>query len=162
VERAEVKVFAKKERYKKLFKHATSPKSLAPVIHAFRKSCIHTPYKVMELEKFPTIYMDAMHQLTGSGTGRVFENSILGPAFSIGCGTGQGDPPSAGRFNVGSDPLLRALNLISLAYRYTHSNGLKVQGPYHMVCRGPSASPEGRKCPTSSRDSHSLKQLPKG
>ena len=83
-------------------------------------------YKVMELEKFPTIYMDAMHQLTGSGTGRVFANSILGPAFSIGCGTGQGDPPSAGRFNVGSDPLLRALNLISLAYRYTHSNGLKV------------------------------------
>jgi hypothetical protein len=83
-------------------------------------------YKVMELEKFPTIYMDAMHQLTGSGTGRVFANSILGPAFSIGCGTGQGDPPSAGRFNVGSDPLLRALNMISLAYRYTHSNGLKV------------------------------------
>jgi hypothetical protein len=27
---------------------------------------------------------------------------------------------------MGSDPLLRALNLISLAYRYTHSNGLKV------------------------------------
>jgi hypothetical protein len=27
---------------------------------------------------------------------------------------------------VGADPLLRALNLISLAYRYTHSNGLKV------------------------------------
>ncbi len=44
VERAEVKEFAKRERYKKLFKHATSPKSLAPVIHAFRKSCIHTPY----------------------------------------------------------------------------------------------------------------------
>ncbi len=53
-------------------------------------------YKVMELEKFPTIYMVAMHQLTGSGSGRVFANSILGPAFSIGCGTGQGDPPSAG------------------------------------------------------------------
>jgi hypothetical protein len=70
--------------------------------------------------------MDAMHQLTGSGTGRVFSNSILGPAFSIGCGTGQGDPPNAGRFNVGSYPLLRALNLISMAYRYTHSNGLKV------------------------------------
>jgi hypothetical protein len=49
-------------------------------------------YKVMELEKFPTIYMNAMHQLTGSGTGRVFANSILGPAFSIGCGTGQGLP----------------------------------------------------------------------
>jgi hypothetical protein len=82
-------------------------------------------YKVLELEKFPTIYMDAMHQLTGSGTENVFANSILEPAFSIGCGTGQGDPPSAGRFLI-SDPLLRVLNLISLAYRYTHSNGLKV------------------------------------
>jgi hypothetical protein len=40
-------------------------------------------YKVMELEKFPTIYMEAMHQLTGSGTGRVFANSLLRPAFSI-------------------------------------------------------------------------------
>ncbi len=38
-------------------------------------------YKVMELEKFPTIYMDSMHQLTGSGTGRVFVNSIFGPTF---------------------------------------------------------------------------------
>ena len=37
--------------------------------------------KVMELEKFPSIYMDAMHQLTGSGTGRVFVNSIFGPTF---------------------------------------------------------------------------------
>jgi hypothetical protein len=27
---------------------------------------------------------------------------------------------------VGSDPLLKVLNLISLAYRFTHSNGLKV------------------------------------
>jgi hypothetical protein len=38
----------------------------------------------------------------------------------------RGIPPRAGRFNVGSDPLLRALNLISLAYRYAHSNGLQV------------------------------------
>jgi hypothetical protein len=43
-ERAEVKVFAKRQRHKKLFKHATSPKSLAPVIDAFRKSCIYTSY----------------------------------------------------------------------------------------------------------------------
>jgi hypothetical protein len=83
-------------------------------------------YNVMELEEFPTIYMDAMHQLTGYGKGRVFANSILRPAFSIGCGTGQGDPPSMGCFNMGSDPLLRAQNLITLAYRYTHSNRLQV------------------------------------
>jgi hypothetical protein len=43
-ERDEAKVFAKRQRYKKLSMHATSPKSLAPVIHAFRKSCIHTSY----------------------------------------------------------------------------------------------------------------------
>jgi hypothetical protein len=44
VERAEVKVFAKRQLYKKLFKHSTSPKSLAPVIDAFWKSCIHNSY----------------------------------------------------------------------------------------------------------------------
>jgi hypothetical protein len=44
VERAEAKVFAKRERYKKLFHHATSPKSLAQVMHAFRKLSGHTPY----------------------------------------------------------------------------------------------------------------------
>jgi hypothetical protein len=49
-------------------------------------------YKAMKLEKFPTIYMDAMHQLTGSSTGRVFANSILGHAFRIACRSGQGDP----------------------------------------------------------------------
>jgi hypothetical protein len=37
-----------------------------------------------------------------------------------------GRSPQCRLFNVGSDPLLRALNLISLAYRYRHSNGLKV------------------------------------
>ncbi len=50
-------------------------------------------YKVMELEKFPTIYIDSMHQLTGSGTGRVFANSIFGPTFSIGCGNRTGRSP---------------------------------------------------------------------
>jgi hypothetical protein len=44
VERAEAKVFAKREHYKKHFDHATSPKSLEPIIHVFRKSFIHTPH----------------------------------------------------------------------------------------------------------------------
>jgi hypothetical protein len=44
VERAEAKVFANRERYKKAFYHAPSLKSVAPDINAFRKSCIHTPY----------------------------------------------------------------------------------------------------------------------
>ena len=36
------KVFAKIECYKKRFNHATSPKSLAQVIHTFRKLSGHT------------------------------------------------------------------------------------------------------------------------
>ncbi len=43
-ERPEAKVFAKRERYKKRFYHASSPKSVAQVIHAFRKSSGHTTY----------------------------------------------------------------------------------------------------------------------
>jgi dihydroxyacetone kinase len=42
VGKAEAKVFAKREHYKKLLNHATSPKSLAQVIHAFRKLSGHT------------------------------------------------------------------------------------------------------------------------
>jgi hypothetical protein len=37
------KYLQKESAIKKMFNHATSPKSLAPVIHAFWKSCIHTP-----------------------------------------------------------------------------------------------------------------------
>jgi hypothetical protein len=44
VERPEAKVFAKRERYKKRLYHASSPKSVAQVIHAFRKSSGHTTY----------------------------------------------------------------------------------------------------------------------
>jgi hypothetical protein len=44
VEKAEEKLFAKRERYKKRFNHATSLKSIAQVIHAFRKLSGHTPY----------------------------------------------------------------------------------------------------------------------
>jgi hypothetical protein len=43
VERPEAKVFAKRERYKKRFYHASSPKSVAQVIHAFWKSSGQTP-----------------------------------------------------------------------------------------------------------------------
>ncbi len=55
---------------------------------------------------------------------RVFINGVLGVAFSIANGSGQGDPALSGRFNVGTDPLLRALNLVATAYRYIYSNKL--------------------------------------
>jgi hypothetical protein len=44
VERPEAKVFEKRERYKKRFYHASSPKSVAQVIHAFPKSSGQIPY----------------------------------------------------------------------------------------------------------------------
>jgi hypothetical protein len=43
VEKVEAKVFAKRERYKKRFNHASSLKSVAQVIHAFRKLSGQTP-----------------------------------------------------------------------------------------------------------------------
>jgi hypothetical protein len=46
MEKAEAKVFAKRERYKKRFNHKTSPKSLRQVIHVFRKSSGRTSYCV--------------------------------------------------------------------------------------------------------------------
>jgi hypothetical protein len=44
VERAEAKVFARRERYKKHFNYATSPKSVAQVTEAFQKLSGPTPF----------------------------------------------------------------------------------------------------------------------
>jgi hypothetical protein len=44
VEKAEAKVFEKRERYKKRFYHASSLKSVAQVIHSFWKLSGQTPY----------------------------------------------------------------------------------------------------------------------
>ena len=79
-------------------------------------------YQVMQLECYPAIYADALHKITSSGTGRIFVNKILGEKFYIKGGTGQGDPASAPRFTVGSDPVLRALNIITEEFRYKFSN----------------------------------------
>jgi hypothetical protein len=82
--------------------------------------------QVMELYKFPEIYVEALHQLTHRGKGRLFVNSLMGNEFDIENGTGQGDPPSAGRFNIGTDPLLRALNKVTERYRYRMEMGRKM------------------------------------
>jgi len=82
-------------------------------------------YKVMTLEKYPQIFTDAMHQLTSEGRGRMYVQGFLGPQFEIKNGAGQGDPPSATRFNIGSDPVLRAAHLIAQQFRYVFSNGLR-------------------------------------
>jgi hypothetical protein len=80
----------------------------------------------MEVYDCPQIYVEALHQLTHKGTGMLFVNSKLGGKFDINNGAGQGDPPSAGRFNIGTDPLLRALNRITAEFRYRLEMGMRV------------------------------------
>jgi hypothetical protein len=52
------------------------------------------------------------------------------------CGNGQGNPPSASTFDVGSDLLLRAANSASDACRYTFMDGSKLPttgfADYHL------------------------------
>jgi hypothetical protein len=72
------------------------------------------------------LYIDALCSLTAASKARVCVNDITGPEQDVVCGHGQGNPPSASTFNVGSDPLLRATNSASEAYRYTFTNGSKL------------------------------------
>ena len=82
--------------------------------------------EVMDEQEFPGIFTEAMHRLTKEGTARVLVNQVQGREFRILCGAGQGDPPSAGRFNIGSDPSLRALNKVTEEYRYRFSMGRRM------------------------------------
>jgi hypothetical protein len=67
-----------------------------------------------------------MRRLTATGTARVHVNDMIGPKRDVVCGNGQGNPPSASTFNIGSDPVLRATNAVSDAYRYTFRSGSKL------------------------------------
>ncbi len=53
-------------------------------------------------------------------------NDMVGPKRDVVCSNGQGNPPSASTFNIGSDPLLRATNVIPDTYRYTFRYGSKM------------------------------------
>ncbi len=90
---------------------------------AFDTISPHVVYEVMRLENYPEIYTEALFQLTGGGRGRVYVNDILGPLLDIESGNGQGNPPSASTFNIGSDPVLRATNAVTSNYRYSFRMG---------------------------------------
>jgi len=57
---------------------------------------------------------------------------VLGDTFDTKTGAGQGDPPSAARYNVGSEPSLRALD------RHTGREGIK-----YTLENGQEISPAG-------------------
>jgi len=82
--------------------------------------------QVMHKLGYPVIYLEALHGWTGKGTARVLVNSVLGPEFKLRTGTGQGDPPSAPRYDIGADPLLRAVQQVVQNFRYTMNTGRQV------------------------------------
>jgi hypothetical protein len=93
---------------------------------AFDTISPQTIYEVMEVEKFPPIFIDSLRGLTAVGKARVCVNDTIGPEQDVVCGNGQGNPPSASTFNIGSDPLLRATNSSSETFRYVFTNGSKL------------------------------------
>jgi hypothetical protein len=58
---------------------------------------------------FPMHVVMAVHNLTKLGMAQVEVNGRKGEVFMQKSGVGQGDPLSAFRFNIGTEPLLRAL-----------------------------------------------------
>ncbi len=67
-------------------------------------------YKVMSIEKFPPVFVEVMKNLMATVKARVHINNMVGPERDVVCGNGQGNPPSTSMFNIGSDPVLRAVN----------------------------------------------------
>jgi len=63
----------------------------------------------MTLNGFPAHVVTAIHNLTKLGIAQVVVNGKQGEEFIQKSGVGQGDPLSAFRFNLGTEPLLRAL-----------------------------------------------------
>ena len=80
----------------------------------------------MLLEKFPPIFVSAMKNLTGTGTGNIELNGRTGKKFDIVRGSGQGNPPSAGNFNLGSDPVLRVIQKVIGNCKFRLRNGMAV------------------------------------
>ncbi len=64
----------------------------------------------MILNGFPTHLVTAIDNLTKVGRAQIEVNGRLGDEFIQQSGVGQGDPLSACRFNIGTEPLLRALH----------------------------------------------------
>ncbi len=64
----------------------------------------------MILNGFPTHLVTAIDNLTKEGRAQIEVNGRLGDEFIQQSGVGQGDPLSAFRFNIGTEPLLRALH----------------------------------------------------
>jgi hypothetical protein len=98
----------------------------------------------MILNRVPMHVVTAIHNLTKLGRAQVEVNGKKGREFVQRSGVGQGDPLSAFRFNIGTEPLLRALrkhtarvtykdvagtSIYPAAYADDHLHTLSVQNP---------------------------------
>ena len=71
---------------------------------AFDSISPETVRQVMEKQQYPEIFLAALHNLTSTGEASTLINAVKGDQFQTLSGTGQGDPPSAPRY----DPIIRA------------------------------------------------------
>jgi hypothetical protein len=78
-----------------------SPLQLLAVDISSAFDTIHPPliHQVMLKQQLPNIYSEALHYITTGGTAAVRCNNNDGEIFTVETGSGQGDPPSAPRFN---------------------------------------------------------------
>jgi hypothetical protein len=81
----------------------------------------------MILNGFPMHVVSAVHNLTKQGKAQVSVNGRQGEDFVQKSGVGQGDPLSAFRFNLGTEPLLRALEKHTRHIAYRDSAGTQVR-----------------------------------
>ena len=84
----------------------------------------------MVKQQYPEIYTAALHNLTGTGKAMVLVNAEKGDQFKTLSGTGQGDPPSAPRYDIGSDPIIRALTKViqESTYKFNSGKSLPIGG----------------------------------
>jgi len=75
---------------------------------------------------FPAHVVSAVHNLTKLGMAQVEVNGRKGDIFLQKSGVGQGDPLSAFRFNIGTEPLLRALRRKTENYVYRDVAGTAI------------------------------------
>ncbi len=80
----------------------------------------------MLLNGFPAHVVAAIHNLTKLGIARVEINGKRGEEFLQKSGVGQGDPLSAFRFNIGTEPLLRALRRHTAQHTYRDVAGTNI------------------------------------
>jgi hypothetical protein len=81
----------------------------------------------MVLNGFPSNVVAAVHNLTKLGIAQVEVNGKRGEQFVQKSGVGQGDPLSAFRFNIGTEPLLRALKKLMAHIAYRDIAGTAIQ-----------------------------------